>query len=140
MSCDSSESCWKPCWWFRFDLILTMRDIYIYCNMNPLKKFTSSRSTEFKDIFPWMILPNDHEDHPNQHENSHKLCDGMGQLVLRLLESQWKLRQQYGQNSQWKESHCRANTSVGRKKEIWKSRTVRITVRDPIMKVNQDQE
>ena len=24
-------------------------------------------------------LSNDHKDHSNQHENSHKLCDGMGQ-------------------------------------------------------------
>ena len=40
----------------RFDLILTMRDIYINSNLNPLTKFTSSsRSTELKDIFPWNI-------------------------------------------------------------------------------------
>ena len=32
------------------DLILTMRDIYINSNLNPLTKFTSrSKSTEFKD-------------------------------------------------------------------------------------------
>ena len=40
-------------------------------------------------------LSNDHEDHPNQHENSHKLCDETGHTVLSLLESQWKLRQQH---------------------------------------------
>ena len=39
-------------------------------------------------------LSNDHEDHPNQHENSHKLCNEMGHPVLNLIESQWKLRQQ----------------------------------------------
>ena len=40
----------------RLDLILTMRDIYINSNLNPLTKFTSSsRSTEFKDILPWNI-------------------------------------------------------------------------------------
>ena len=43
-------------------------------------------------------LSNDHEDHPNQHENSHKLCDETGHPVLSLLESQWKLRQQHDQN------------------------------------------
>ena len=37
---------------------------------------------------------------------------------------------------QWRESHCRANTSVRRKKEIQKSRTMRITVWDPSRKVN----
>ena len=37
-----------------------------------------------------------HEDHPNQHENSHKLCDEMGHPAV--LESQWKLRQQRDQN------------------------------------------
>ena len=43
-------------------------------------------------------LSNDHEDHPNQHENSHKLCDEMGHPVVNLMESQWKLRQQHDQN------------------------------------------
>ena len=40
----------------RFDLIFSMRDIYINSNLNPLTKFTSSsRSTKFKDILPWNI-------------------------------------------------------------------------------------
>ena len=40
----------------RLDLILSMWDIYINSNLNPLTKFTSSsRSTEFKDILPWNI-------------------------------------------------------------------------------------
>ena len=43
-------------------------------------------------------LPNDHKDHTNQHENSHKLCDETGHPVLSLLESQWKLRQTHDQN------------------------------------------
>ena len=34
-------------------------------------------------------LSNDHENCPNPHENSHKLCN----VVLSLMESQWKLRQ-----------------------------------------------
>ena len=37
-------------------------------------------------------LSNDHEEHPNQHENSHKLHDEIGHPVLSLPESQWKLR------------------------------------------------
>ena len=42
-------------------------------------------------------LSNDHEDHPDQHENSRKLCDETGHPVLSSLESQWKLRQQHDQ-------------------------------------------
>ena len=43
-------------------------------------------------------LSNDHEDHHNQPENSHKLCDETGHPVVNLMESQWKLRQQHDQN------------------------------------------
>ena len=43
-------------------------------------------------------LSNDHEDHSNLPENSHKLCDETGHPVLSLLESQWKQRQQLDQN------------------------------------------
>ena len=43
-------------------------------------------------------LSNDHKDHLNQHENSHKLCDEMGHPVKNLMESQWRLRQQHDQN------------------------------------------
>ena len=47
-------SSWKPWSWVRFDPILTMRDIYINSNLNPLTEFTSSsRRTEFKNILPW---------------------------------------------------------------------------------------
>ena len=35
-------------------------------------------------------LSNDLKDHPNQHENSHKLCDEIGHRVVNLMESQWK--------------------------------------------------
>ena len=43
-------------------------------------------------------LSNDHEDRPNQHENSLKQSDEMGHIVLNMMESQWKLRQQDDQN------------------------------------------
>ena len=35
-------------------------------------------------------LSNDHEDHPNQHENSHKPCDETGHPVGNL-ENHWKV-------------------------------------------------
>ena len=37
---------------------------------------------------------------------------------------------------QWRESQCKTNTSIRRKKEIQKSRTVRVTVRGPSRKVS----
>ena len=43
-------------------------------------------------------LSNGQEDHLNQHENSHKLCNEMGHPILSLLDNQWKLRQQHDQN------------------------------------------
>ena len=38
--------------------------------------------------------------------------------------------------SKWREKHCRTDTSVRKKKEIQKSRTLRVTVRDSSRKVN----
>ena len=40
---------------------------------------------------------NDHKDRPNQHKNSHKLCNEKRHL-LRLNESKWKMRPQHDQN------------------------------------------
>ena len=40
-------------------------------------------------------LSNDHEDYPIQHENSHKLSDETEHPLFKLMESQWKLRQQH---------------------------------------------
>ena len=71
-------------------------------------------------------LSDDLEDHPNQHKNSHKLCNELVEFILKLMI----------RNFQWGESQCRTNTSINRKKEIQKSRTMRITVRDLSRKVN----
>ena len=43
-------------------------------------------------------LSNDHEDYPNQYDNSLKQCDEMRRSVVNLMESQWKLRQLHDQN------------------------------------------
>ena len=52
----------------------------------------------------------------------------------------WKVNGNWDDNmiriSQWRESHCRTNTSVRRKKYIQKSRTMRITVWYPSRKVH----
>ena len=56
MNYDCSSSSWKPWRWVKIGLIVTMRDIHINSNLNPLTKLTSSStSTKFKDIFPWNI-------------------------------------------------------------------------------------
>ena len=82
--------------WQQHTLLKTME--MSNSNLNPLTKVTSStRSTELRYL-PMEHLSNDHEDHPNQHKNSHKVCNETGHPVLSLLESQWKLRQQYDQN------------------------------------------
>ena len=75
-------------------------------------------------------LSNDHKECPNQHKNSHKLFNKMGHPVVNLMESQWKLRYNMIRSSQWRQSHCRTNTSIRRKKKIQKSRTMIITVWD----------
>ena len=40
-------------------------------------------------------LSNDEEDCPNQHKDSHKLCNETGHPIVNMIESQWKLRQQH---------------------------------------------
>ena len=52
-------------------------------------------------------LSNNHEDHPNQHENSYKLSDETGHPAVMANETTHMIR-----ISQWKESHCRTNTSI----------------------------
>ena len=38
---------------------------------------------------------NDHKHRPNQHENSPKQFNEMGDLVVNMMTSQWKLRQKH---------------------------------------------
>ena len=55
------------------------------------------------------------EDCPNQHKTSHKLCNKTMHLIFSSTESQWKLNHMI-RISQWRESHCRINTSARRNK------------------------
>ena len=80
-------------------------------------------------------LSNDHEDHPKQHEKSHQLCDETGHPVVNLMENQWKLKQKRDHNFPM-EGKPLYNKYQHQKKQIQKSRTVRITVGDPSRKVN----
>ena len=47
---------------------------------------------------PTEHLLNDPEDHPNQHQNSHKLSDEKRHPVMSFTESHWKLRKLHDQN------------------------------------------
>ena len=73
-------------------------------------------------------LSNNHKKCPNQHRNSHKLFNKMGHPVVNLMERQWKVRCNMIRSSQQRQSHCRTNTSIRRKKKVQKSRPMIITV------------
>ena len=45
-------------------------------------------------------LSNDHEDSPNQQENSHKQFHETGHPAVNIMGHVWKLRQQHDQNFQ----------------------------------------
>ena len=116
MNSGSNTSSWKPWKWARLDLILFMKDIYINSNLNPRTKFTSSRSTEFKDNLPW-----------NVSKLITKTISISTRMVISyamkwgiLLRIWWKFNGNWVNNmiriSRWRESHCRTNTSFRRQK------------------------
>ena len=77
-------------------------------------------------------LSNDHEDDPNQHENSHKLCNKTGHPVFSLQESQWKLTwSDFPNGGKAIVEHILASEEINKSR-----RAVGITVRDPSHKVN----
>ena len=137
MNYGSSTSSWETWKWVELDLILTMRDIYINSNLNPLTKLTSSsRRIEFKDILPWHIS-----------QMITKTMPISTRIVISYAMKQvipfwvyWKVNGNWDNNliwiSRWRENHCRTNTNSRRNKSIQKSSNVRITVRDPSRKVN----
>ena len=127
----SNTSSWKPLRWLRLDLILSRRHIYINSNPKPLTKFTtSSRSTEFKDIIQWNISQMIMKTTPISANVAISIAMQWG-IPLSLW---WKVNGNWGINmiriSWCRESHCRINTRVRRKKEMQKRSTVRITIWD----------
>ena len=137
MNYGSSTSSRKPWRSVRLELIFSMRDIYINSNLNPLTNFTSSsRSTKFKDIFPCNISQLITKTVPIS--TRIVISYAMKRSILLLIG--WKVNGNWHNNtiriSQWRESHCRTNTSIRRKKQIQKSRTMRIAAWDPSRKFN----
>ena len=112
------------------------RDICISSNLNPLTKFnSSSRDTEFNYILPWNIT-----------QMITKTISISARIVISYAMKRgiplriWKVNGNWDNNmtriTQWRERHCGTNTSIRRKKEIQKIRTVRVTGWDPSRKVN----
>ena len=121
---------WGLTWYLRWGIYKSNN-----FNLNLITKFMSnSRTSGFKDILPGSISQMIMKSVPISMRIA-KLYNEMRHLVLSLLQSQWKLRQQI-RVSQWRESHCRTNTIVKTKKEIQERRTVTFKVRDPSRKVN----
>ena len=117
MNYGSSTSSSKLWTWVRLDLIFSMRNVYINSNLNPLTKFTSSsRSTKFKYIPPWNISQMITKTIPISTRTviSFEMKQGIPLSIW------WKVNGNTDNNmmgiSQWRESHCRTNTSVRRKK------------------------
>ena len=79
-------------------------------------------------------LSNDHKDGPNWYANSHRLCEETEHPVFSWCKSMETETRTWLESGS--ESHCRTNTSIRRKKEIPKSRTVRVTFRDASRKVS----
>ena len=102
----------------RLELVLTMRDIYINSNLNPLTLFNSnSRSTQFKDIFPWNIS---------------QIITKTVPISTRVVISKWIIpfwawckvngnSDNMIRISQCSKSHCRTNTTV--KRGLWESQS-----------------
>ena len=136
INCGSSASSWKTWKWVMLELILSMRDIHINANLNPLTKFTSSsRSIEFKDILSWNISQMITKTIPIS--TTIVISNAMKWGIL--LWIWWKVNGNWYNMiriSQWRESHCRTDTSIRKKKEIQKGRAERITAWDPSWKVN----
>ena len=122
MNYGSSTSSWKRWRGVGLDLILSMRNIYINSNLNRLTKFISrSRSTEFKDVL-WNIS-----------EMITKFVLISMRIVISNVMKQgivlliwWKVNGDWGNNmiriSQWRENHCRTNTSVRKQKKSKRAR------------------
>ena len=75
----SSTSSWKPWRWVKLDLIFRMRGYTHQFQTGPTHKTQyKQQKRQAKRYSSTEHLSNDHNDRPNQHENSHKLYDEKG--------------------------------------------------------------
>ena len=117
MNYGSSTTSWNPWRWVRLELILTIRDIYINSNLNPLAEFTSSsRNTEFKDILPWNISQMIVKTIPLSKRIviSYNMKRGILLLVWQKVDGNWE--NTMIRISQWRKHHCKTNTGIRRNK------------------------
>ena len=131
MNFGSSTCSWKPSTRVSLDLKFTMSNTYMNSNLNPLTKFSScNRSTKFKDILPCNISQMIVKTIPisTRIVISYAMKRGIPFWVWQKVNGNWE--NHMIRISQWRESHRRTNTSVRRKKEIQKSRTASVTIRD----------
>ena len=103
-----------------------MRNIYINSNLKPLTKFTSSsRSTEFKDILPENISQMITETIPISTRIVISYAIKRGIPLSVWWKVNWNWDNKMIRTSQWRESHCKTNTSVRRNKSksagLWES-------------------
>ena len=119
---ENHEDKWGLTWYFLWGIK------YINSKLNPLTKFTgSSRSTKLKDILLW-----------NTSQTITKTIPISTWIVINYVIKQgiplwiwWKVNGNWNNNmiriSQWRESHCRTNISVRRKKSkragLWESQS-----------------
>ena len=126
MNYSSSTSSWQPWRWVRLDLIFQF--LTINSTLNPHIKVTSSRkSTKFKDILSGHISRIITKAVPvsTRIVISYAMKQGI------LLWIWWKVNGNWDNNmiriSQWRESHCRRNTGIRRKKSkragLWESQS-----------------
>ena len=101
----------------------------------PTYKIQKQQKQKVKDILSIENFWNDNDERPNQHKNIHKLCN-KGHPLPSLKESQLKLLRQKHDLNFLIEGKPLQNKYYVKKKEIQKSRTVRLTVKDPSRKVN----
>ena len=116
MSYDSNTNSYKPWRWVRFDLKFRMKNIYINSNLNPLAKLTNStRSTEFKDILLRKISQMVTRTIPiwARIVISQAMKYGIRFWIWQKVNGNWDNNIRI---SQWREIHCRTNTSILRKK------------------------
>ena len=97
-------------------------------NLKPLTEFTSNRrNTEFKDILSWNISQMITKTIPISKRIDINYAMKQGIPILCLSERQRKLTKNMIRIFQWKETHCRTNTSIRRNKPrragLWESQS-----------------